>query len=331
MAATYPTNVKNFGSDHVNGDVIVPSDVNDLRAEVAAVQALNAYQISPSIASNNLTLAIKTLSGNNASAAEPIVFIIAGVGHTLTAALSVTVNAGTNIFNAGAAELMTNDIDFFVYIGWRAASSTLFVIISRIPYARTYADFSVTSTNEKYGAYSGSAPASTDVVRVIGRFAARNSGAASFNWSIPSAFVVHEPIFETRVLNWVPQWTNLTVGNGTQTAKYQIKDETLEFHQEVVFGSTSAISGDISHTLPISRATHYAGAIAGGLPGTAVLRDNGVSQYPANPTFTSTTTISVRAQLASGTYVSNALCSSTVPFTWGTSDEVYEWVRYFII
>lgn len=329
--ATFPTTVKDFGANHVNGDVIVPSDVNNLRTEVAAVQALNAYKITPSIASNNLTLAIKALSGGDASAAEPIVFFIAGAGHTLTAALSVTVNAGTNIFNAGAAELKANDIDFFVYIGWRAASSTLFVLISRIPYARTYADFSATSTNEKYGAYSGSAPASTDVVRVIGRFAAQNSGTASFNWSIPSAFVVHEPIFETRILNWVPTWTNLTVGNGTQTAKYQISWETLEYHQEVVFGSTSAISGDISHTVPMSRASHYAGAIAGGLPGTAVLRDSGVNQYPANPTFTSSTAVSVRAQLASGTYVSNALCSSTIPFTWGTSDEVYEWVRYFIV
>lgn len=329
MAAAFPGSIKNFGSDRVNGDVIVPGDVNDLRAEVVAVESLNAYQITPSIASNNLTLAIKARSGGDPSATEPVSFVIAGAGRLLTSALAVTVNAGTSIFNAGSSELKANDIDFFVYIGWRAASSTLFVLISRIPYGRTYADFSAVSTNEKYGAFSGSAPASTDVVRVIGRFAAQNSGSASFNWSIPSPFVVHEPIFETRVLNWVPTWTNLTVGNGTQTAKYQIKDETLEYHQEVVFGSTSAISGDISHTLPMSRASHYAGGL-GIIPGTVLLRDAGVANYPANPIFSSTTSVVLRAQSASGTYVANVVCSSTVPFTWATGDEVYEWARYFI-
>lgn len=293
MTAQYPTTVKNFGTDHVNGDVIVPSDVNNLRAEVAAVQSLNAYQLVPSIASNNLTLAIKALSGGDPSATEPISFMIAGVGHTLTAALSVTANAGTSLFNAGATELKTKDIDFFVYIGWRAASSTLFVLYSRIPWARTYADFSATSTNEKYGIYSGSAPASTDVVRVIGRFAAQNSGTASFNWSIPTPFVVHEPIFETRWLTWTPT-PSRSGGNYTNNPNFtadRYKIEPNKFTWEVVYqqNATPGSSGFQRYTLPFTISNLSLGY--GYNPGSGVLNQ---------PTLTSNTALVIIRDYAGG-------------------------------
>lgn len=38
MTASFPGSVKSFGADHVNGDLILPADVNDLRAEVVAIE-----------------------------------------------------------------------------------------------------------------------------------------------------------------------------------------------------------------------------------------------------------------------------------------------------
>lgn len=316
--ATFPTNVKNFGTDRVNGDVIVPGDVNDLRAEVAAVQSLNAYKITPSIASNNLTLAIKALSGNDASATEPISFMIAGAGRTLTGALSVTVNAGTNIFNAGAAKLLGNDIDFFVYIGWRAASSTLFVLISRLPLGRTYADFSATSTSERYGAFSGSAPASTDVVRVIGRFAAQNSGTAAFNWSIPSAFVVHEPIFETRWLNFNFFSSNITIGNGTtNVSRYKITMNKVDFYNKWTLGSTSAIPTSPVFSPPLTPSSSqqtYDGPIGG-----ARYNDTGTANY-LGAIILAGTEVQPVAYTVGGTYAGMTGLTATVPHTWATTD-----------
>ena len=44
MSATFPGGVKNFGADHVNGDTLVPGDVNDLRAEVVALETHSVSQ-----------------------------------------------------------------------------------------------------------------------------------------------------------------------------------------------------------------------------------------------------------------------------------------------
>jgi hypothetical protein len=38
MAASYPASVKDFGNDRLDGDYILPADVNDLRAELVAVE-----------------------------------------------------------------------------------------------------------------------------------------------------------------------------------------------------------------------------------------------------------------------------------------------------
>src|SRR5512138_3725887 len=73
------------------------------------------YIISPSVASNNLTVAIKYIDGNDASASHPIPFRVGNTEYTLSAAVSYTKNAGTNLCNAGSAEMKANDIDFFVY------------------------------------------------------------------------------------------------------------------------------------------------------------------------------------------------------------------------
>src|ERR1017187_4009213 len=50
-------------------------------------------KILPSVTSNNLTVALKTLAGNDPSATDPVYCRIGGVMRTITSALSVTINA----------------------------------------------------------------------------------------------------------------------------------------------------------------------------------------------------------------------------------------------
>ena len=175
-------------------------------------------KIVPSVAGNNLTVAIKTLAGTDATAGNPIYIRIGDTVRTITAALSVTKNAATNWCNAGSAELATKEIDYFVYLGYNATDGVT-IGFSRIPGASQYSDFSVTTTNEKYCAISTiTTAASTDYYENVGRFAATLSAGAGYTWSVPTFTAINliqRPIFETRLLTWKPLWDTTYIDNGT--------------------------------------------------------------------------------------------------------------------
>ena len=57
-------------------------------------------KIDVSVANSDLTVAIKTLSGNNPSTSEPVYVRIGDTVRSITSALSVTRNDGTNWFNS---------------------------------------------------------------------------------------------------------------------------------------------------------------------------------------------------------------------------------------
>lgn len=213
------------------------------------------YVITPSISTNNLVVEMKTIAGVDPSTSDPIPFRIGNTKRTLTAALSLTVTAGTSIFNAGATEFAAKKIQLFVYIGWRAASSTIFLGLSRMPGGRTYADFSATSTNELYLAYTGSAPASTDVVEVIGRIDAQNSGTASYNWSLPSgAVVVNKPIHFTNWLTYVPTITGYSANPTNAVYRYRIVVEDCFYEmQEGTAGTSNATTK--TYSMPFTSKT----------------------------------------------------------------------------
>jgi hypothetical protein len=135
-------------------------------------------KIVPSVASNNLTVAIKGIDGNDPSATNPVYCRIGDTVRSITAALSVTKNAATNWFNAGASETATKEIDYFVYLGYNATDGVV-VGFARIPNSSGYGEFSATSTNERYCAISTITNAAAgDYYEVIGRFAATLSAGA---------------------------------------------------------------------------------------------------------------------------------------------------------
>lgn len=215
--------------------------------------------ISVTVATNNITVALKTRSGGNPSATDPVSVWIAGSWRTCTAALSVTKNAGTQWFGLGT-EFAALEQDFFPYLIWNTTPATDIMDIgfARVPYFTVYSDASGTTTSEKYLAYgNGSAPTSTDSCVVIGRFAATLSASASYNWSVPTytnTNLINRPIYETRVLTYAPTITGFSA-NPTSTAyRYQIKLDRLRVDlNQGVNGTSNATTFTV--TAPMAHAT----------------------------------------------------------------------------
>jgi len=223
-------------------------------------------KISVTVATNNITVALKTKSGGNPSATDPVSVWINGSFRTCTAALSVTKNAGTNWFGSGGASFATLEQDYFVYLVWNTTPATdiMDIMFARIPYGAVYSDFSGTTTNEKYGAYgNASAPASTDNCVVIGRFAATLSATASFNWSVPtytSANLIQSPIYETRTLTYVPTWassgTAVALGDGLLVGQFIMRGRYILLRVKLTMGATTTYgTGTYNFVIPFTAKT----------------------------------------------------------------------------
>lgn len=237
------------------------------------------YKIVPSVASNNLTVAVQDLDGNALSATTPLQTKLYDELVVIDSALSVTKNAGTNWANLGSSELATKEVDLFVYlIKETGASAGVKLGWSRIPYGTVVGDFSSTTTNEKYLAGPTNYNA-TDKVQNIGRFNATLSAGAGYTWSLPAtSVIINIPIFHTRTLSWQPAFS--AVGGGsfssvtTTLALYQISNHWVKIQIHLsgtVTGTVTAIGATapfeslrIGSTLPIGNAK-----VSGGVLGNA--------------------------------------------------------------
>jgi hypothetical protein len=253
--------------DHVqtltNKTLTLPTFTNGAISFNAPQGFLINGKIVPSVASNNLTVAIKGMDGNNPSSTNPVYVRIGDTIRSITAALSVTKNAGTNWFNAGSAELATKGIDYFVYLGYNATDGVV-IGFSRIPYATLYSDFSTTSTNEKYCAISTITNAAAgDNYENIGRFAATLSAGAGYTWSVPTftaANLIQRPIYESRNTDFGLAITaaggSPTLGNGTFVGKYRLVGRTVKVEGKLTWGSTTSTgTGQWGFQLPFIGAT----------------------------------------------------------------------------
>ena len=289
--ANFPTSAPNLKTNYVdNVDDVMAANQNTPNDEVNAIASkigtgastptaglflqgtgtgtsawntLNAPQgfllngkIVPSVTSDNLTVALKTLAGTDPSASNPIHIRIGDTIRTITSALSVTKNAGTNWCNAGSTELATKEIDYFVYLGYNATDGVT-LGFSRIPYGALYSDFSATTTNEKYCAISTITNATaSDVYTNIGRFAATLSAGAGYTWSVPTftaSNLIQRPIYETRHLNGNITFNVTTYDNGsggqptTNSSVYKIIGDRL-----IITNSTSGYKAGTNNYFTIT-------------------------------------------------------------------------------
>lgn len=229
-------------------------------------------KIVPSVTTNNLTVAIKGLDGNDPSATNPVYCRIGDVIYTITAALSVTKNAGTNWCGAGV-ELAINETDFFVYLGYNATDGVV-IGFSRICHGTEYDSFSATTTADGFCAISTITNAAAgDDYELIGRFAATLSGGAGYTWSVPTFTnknLIQRPIYETRWLAYSPVYTGFSA-IPTQGTYYKIVPFNIYFWNYVTGNGTSNDTV-FTMTIPyISQATNtYVGVIS--------VSDNSVGQ-----------------------------------------------------
>jgi len=286
-------------------------------------------RILPSVSSNNLTISLKTIAGADPSAGDPVQVRIGNVYHSITSALSVTKNAGTNWTNAGGAGLATKEVDYFVYLGYNATDGVV-VGFSRIPFADIYSDFSATSTNEKYCAISTvTNAAATDNYVNVGRFAATLSAGAGYTWTVPTFTglnLIQRPVYVSRFLSFTPAFTNLIAGNGTHTGRYQVDGRKCYFEANFVFGDTSSISGTLHLIqIPFPNDGFFTNSVSANDAGIATYNGS-LSEYSSGGSYGEVLFFKV-----SGTSIINSPCSSTVPFTWMTNDTIAIRNGYYLI
>jgi len=120
-------------------------------------------------------------------------------------------------------------------------------------------------------------------------------------------------------ITFTPTWTNLTVGNAVQDFKYTRVNNFVMVTGKITLGTTSAITGSVTMNLPITADT----ASIGSLVGTINLSDQSVGIYPGVGLIETSTTCTLVSVLANGTYLGIvAVLSSTVPFTWTSTDAI---------
>jgi hypothetical protein len=123
---------------------------------------------------------------------------------------------------------------------------------------------------------------------------------------------------------WTPTFSNLTVGNGTLTARYVQIGKMVHCYLKLAFGSTTSITGAVQVTgLPIAPTSVNASiaAIVQALYDDASGNKFWGSSHAANNT---TSRIWLSPMTVTGSYIASAGdLSSTVPFTWTTTDSLY--------
>lgn len=107
---------------------------------------------------------------------------------------------------------------------------------------------------------------------------------------------------------WTPSWTNLTVGNGTQTALYCRSGDLVQVQLQLTFGTTTSISGSVS---------------IGNLPVTGSVSAQAVSCHLIDASASDALGM---ARIATGSVTlkssAGANINATTPFTWTTSDQI---------
>lgn len=119
---------------------------------------------------------------------------------------------------------------------------------------------------------------------------------------------------------YTPTWTNLTVGNGTQSFKYFKYGRLVRVVGRLVFGSTTSITGSApTFTLPVTSAAVASTRQGRGI---ATLFDSGTETYYGVIAIQTTTTAWIRTMTVTSNIVRGSAVDATNPFTWTTSDEI---------
>lgn len=119
--------------------------------------------------------------------------------------------------------------------------------------------------------------------------------------------------------SWTPTWTNLTVGNGTVTARYTHIGKLYHFNLVFTLGSSSSVGTFASFSLPATAVTSAAQA---GIVH-FIVNDVGIANYDSSSEIASgATSVGTVISLTNGTWSNTNGVTSTTPMTWASGDSI---------
>ena len=123
-------------------------------------------------------------------------------------------------------------------------------------------------------------------------------------------------------------FTNVTVGNGTKTAYFARVNNFVHFYGSFILGSTSAITGGITLTLPLNiDLTNRPTFLPLGLS-YALDASSGIN-YPGDViAANSPSAVVLSSWITNATYAARGTTAAAVPFTWAVSDTFF-WNIYY--
>ena len=280
----------------------------DLQRQALGSRLFNGI-ITTSVASNNLTVAIKTAAGTDPSSDNPVTALIGGNYYQITASLSITLNAGTNYWGNGDGYAKY----YFVYLSY---NSGVILGVAQMPYFTVSAHYNNTNTSPIYLARSTGTPSA---VENIGMFKATLGTGASYNWSVDSTAVYQGPCYSTPSMTWGATPSSITVGTGgVSVGYYHIADKYQHFRYFITLGSSGFSVSSSTIALPVAR-NGYPSVVQ---VGRATFETSGGLYYVGGLTLSSTTLTIRNFSRLSDTAFKWVDISSSTPFTWAAGDKM---------
>jgi hypothetical protein len=119
--------------------------------------------------------------------------------------------------------------------------------------------------------------------------------------------------YEGAWTNWTPNVTGLTIGNGTQIARYRKVGKFVTIFYYFKLGSTSAVGGINYVELPFGLAYNQNGNAYASIEDFGALYFEGIAEINGN-------NFILGVMRANQTYADGQRITSTVPMTWTTND-----------
>lgn len=120
---------------------------------------------------------------------------------------------------------------------------------------------------------------------------------------------------------YTPTLTGITVGNGTSSSRWSRVGSIVSVQGSFTFGSTSAVTGTVSVSLPVTAAAFYGTAATNYDVGNSTFLDVGAQLYYGRVSAqASTTAFYLYRQVVSGSAIVFGALSATLPHTWSTGD-----------
>jgi hypothetical protein len=114
-------------------------------------------------------------------------------------------------------------------------------------------------------------------------------------------------------VGYTPTFTGITVGNGTSAFTYVQQGKTVHVRGRFTFGSTSAVTGATTISLPIT-------AVSANFVPVITARSGGADHGMVGTA--TATSIGVNALGSTGSYTHRVTISSTIPGTWTNGDNI---------